>query len=371
MSDAERFEHMAGTSPAPATVPAWSMQVESLPALIHDLRNQLAPIAHSAELIAVLPDSSAQARRASAVILRQAARVSRLLDKVNFATRVFRPDFVIAADAPLLDDLLDAAAQAFSTLWPHTLTIARPATSAQVDGAAELIGWVLLELLDAAATRRHDAAALALSVTVDELGVTVCLDAAPSVPPRRAARRSVFEPGADVGIACVHHLVRRMGGRIDAALGRGADDGAFTLCLRRAQSRGTAIGAEPSPRSTQAQRVLVVDDNRALQESLLDLVSELGHAGRSASSGPDALSIAILWEPDLVLIDVNLAGENGYEVAGRLRRESRGPVRIHMMSSEGSGGPLTREAGRRGLDGYIPKMESGPALRRLLPRLVP
>lgn len=363
MTDAETF--IPSSSPDPS--PTWTFQVANLPALIHELRNQLAPVAHSAELLAVLPDSNAQVKRAAAVILRQSARVSRLLDKIGFATRVFRPDFAVRDDAPLLDDVLDDTARGFAMLWPHALSFTRPAVVTRLQGTGELINWVLLELLDAAAARRHDAPALALSVALDEAGVVMRLDAsAPSDPGRggKPVRQSALEPGAEMGMACVQHLVRCLGGSIATEAGA---DGAFTLRLRCANAV-TGVGARAGELAADiARRVLVVDDNSALRESMLELIAELGHEGRGAASGADALGAIAAWRPHLVVIDVNLAGENGYEVAGRLRCESAENMQIHMMSSEGSGGPLTREVKRRGLDGYIPKMECGPELRRLLP----
>jgi putative two-component system response regulator len=70
--------------------------------------------------------------------------------------------------------------------------------------------------------------------------------------------------------------------------------------------------------------VLVVDDgesNRALVEAFL---SDLDCKLRSAEDGPSALAAIVAEPPDLVLLDVQMPGMDGYEVCRRIKAMPRG-----------------------------------------------
>jgi CheY-like chemotaxis protein len=66
-------------------------------------------------------------------------------------------------------------------------------------------------------------------------------------------------------------------------------------------------------------RILVVDDVAANVRLLEAILAPEGYAVVSASSGPDALEAVVADPPDLVLLDVQMAGMNGYEVCRRIR----------------------------------------------------
>jgi CheY-like chemotaxis protein len=67
-------------------------------------------------------------------------------------------------------------------------------------------------------------------------------------------------------------------------------------------------------------RVLVVDDNRDAALSLSVLLNTWGHTARIAHDGEQALEMARVFKPQVVLLDVGLPTIHGYEVALRLRK---------------------------------------------------
>lgn len=69
--------------------------------------------------------------------------------------------------------------------------------------------------------------------------------------------------------------------------------------------------------------VLVVEDEDDSAQSLAELLTLGGHCVRVAPSGPDALREALVVCPDVVLLDIGLPGMDGWEVARRLRGQSR------------------------------------------------
>ena len=66
-------------------------------------------------------------------------------------------------------------------------------------------------------------------------------------------------------------------------------------------------------------RVLVVDDNTDVAETIAVLLSHWGHDVKSAADGPTAVEIAAARHPDVILLDIGLPGMSGYEVAEQIR----------------------------------------------------
>src|SRR5262249_11554150 len=71
------------------------------------------------------------------------------------------------------------------------------------------------------------------------------------------------------------------------------------------------------------KRILVVDDNRDMVESLAMLLRLVGHDVRVAENGPQALQEATEFAPEVLLVDIGLPGMNGYEIACRIREQPR------------------------------------------------
>ncbi len=70
-------------------------------------------------------------------------------------------------------------------------------------------------------------------------------------------------------------------------------------------------------------RILAVDDTPASLRLLTDLLSAEGYAVRSAINGELALRAAVAQPPDLVLLDVNMPGTDGFEVCRRMKANAR------------------------------------------------
>jgi DNA-binding NarL/FixJ family response regulator len=114
------------------------------------------------------------------------------------------------------------------------------------------------------------------------------------------------------------------------------------------------------------RRVLIVDDHpgfRRCARALLDAegFEVVGEAGDAAT----AVAVAMATVPDLVLLDVQLPGEDGFEVAARLLAHDAS-VRIVLVSSRARSdyGPLVD---RSGAIGFVSKEElSVERLERML-----
>jgi two-component system, cell cycle response regulator len=69
--------------------------------------------------------------------------------------------------------------------------------------------------------------------------------------------------------------------------------------------------------------VLVVDDSRAAQDGLAQLLEGAGHTVRAALDGPEALRVASAGAVDLVVLDLELPGLDGLQVLRMLRASER------------------------------------------------
>src|SRR4051812_14038182 len=77
--------------------------------------------------------------------------------------------------------------------------------------------------------------------------------------------------------------------------------------------------SDPSQQS--GLRVLVVDDNRDVADSLAALISCWGYAVRAAYDGPSGLAAARDWRPDCLISDLSMPGMNGWDLADQSRRD--------------------------------------------------
>ena len=106
--------------------------------------------------------------------------------------------------------------------------------------------------------------------------------------------------------------------------------------------------------------VLVVDDQLAVREGLARLISCAAIPLRcvlTAANGPEALTAAALMRPEVVVLDVDLAGEDGLALIPELRKTAG----ILVLTSHGD--PVTRARARQlGAAGFIEKHQPAAEL---------
>jgi CheY-like chemotaxis protein len=71
--------------------------------------------------------------------------------------------------------------------------------------------------------------------------------------------------------------------------------------------------------SGEDRRVLIVDDEKTVSETLTKIFKSHGYQARAVHSAEEAVDVFAEWQPDLALLDVNLPGMNGVDVAIVLR----------------------------------------------------
>lgn len=109
-----------------------------------------------------------------------------------------------------------------------------------------------------------------------------------------------------------------------------------TPCGALEQAGSCEAAARPEALEVPRRRILLVDDNVDALASLSMLLELDGHEVRTAETGLMALQVATSWPPDVGLLDIGLPGMDGYELARRMRTESR-LSELRLIAITGSG----------------------------------
>src|SRR3954469_10871533 len=117
-----------------------------------------------------------------------------------------------------------------------------------------------------------------------------------------------------------------MGGSLDVTAtsdgpGKGSE---FVLRLPAAEGQTGAefkVNGEPTASKLRHCRVLVVDDNADTANGMARLLKLSGHEVRVAHNAKDALDVARVFRPEVMVLDMGLPGMDGCELASTLRQE--------------------------------------------------
>jgi two-component system cell cycle response regulator DivK len=120
-----------------------------------------------------------------------------------------------------------------------------------------------------------------------------------------------------------------------------------------------------------AGRILVVEDQPDNQRILRDLLSHAGYALVEATNGLDGVTLAGAERPDLILMDIQLPGVDGYEATRRIKADpSLRSIPIIAVTSYALSGDEVK-ARAAGCDDYVTKPFSPRALLAKIRQYLP
>ena len=101
--------------------------------------------------------------------------------------------------------------------------------------------------------------------------------------------------------------------------------------------------------------ILIVEDNEKNMKLFRDVLQATGYSTLEATTGEDAVELAVSHIPELVLMDVQLPGIDGVEALARLRRDERTEsIPVLALTAQAMDGDRERFLAA-GFDGYVSK----------------
>ncbi len=341
-----------------------------LAVLSHELRNPLAAVVNATAVISRFGPGSPHAADWFGVIARRTLHMARLLDDLLDVARIAQNKIEVRKEVfdlgATLGDVLEEVRQAFAERRLR-LTVARPTGPLPVHGDPTRLQQIQVNLLTNAAKYTPDGGEVLYSlgaeageavVRVRDTGVGMSADLLARafdlfVQADNTLDRS--DGGMGVGLTLVRAIVELHGGRVTAHSDGPGTGSEFVVRLPLA---GTAAPPTPRPGATDPatpRRVLVVEDDPDIRESLRAILALDGHAVVAAGDGQAALvALERGPTPDVALVDIGIPGMSGYELARRIRAMTND--RLRLVALTGYGRPGDRDAAfAAGFDAHLTK----------------
>ena len=334
---------------------------EFLATLAHELRNPLAPIRNVIALLKLQLPPTEQAIRPLAVLERQVGHLRHLVDDLLDISRITLGQVALRKERVTLAATMMAAADDTRPLAEaagHRLHVTLPDAAVTLDADPTRLMQVVLNLLNNAVkytprggdiwlAARYDDGHAVITVTDTGIGLphqslATIFDMFSQLTP--ALERS--QGGLGIGLALVRGLVELHGGTIGAASDGIGAGSVFTVRLPAdAHISPAALPSAPCAVPVAQRRILVVDDNVDVTETMTMLLETVGHHTAYAHNGAEALAQAAAYQPHIVILDIGLPDQNGYEVARQLRRTAAGAA-MFLVAATGWGQDADRERAR-------------------------
>jgi DNA-binding response OmpR family regulator len=111
---------------------------------------------------------------------------------------------------------------------------------------------------------------------------------------------------------------------------------------------------DKQPRAAKKKRILLVDDDQEIVESMKIALAAKGYEILVARDGNQGLAMAERDEPSLVILDMMMPKRSGFLVLEKLRRTQKDPMRVIMITAN-EGSRHKAYAEMLGVDDYIRK----------------
>jgi nitrogen-specific signal transduction histidine kinase len=361
---------------------------EFLAMLAHELRNPLAPISAAAQMIGTAKLSEERLRHTSGVIARQVSHMTALIDDLLDVSRVTR-GLVDIERTP--QDVHNVVFHAIEQVRPlieskrHRLVTDLAPDVGAVMGDQKRLVQIVSNLLNNSAKYTPDGGRITVRTELrgEDVELVVEDNGTGIAPGLQSAVFELFsqaertpdrtQGGLGLGLALVKNLVELHGGTVAChsdGIGLGSR---FTVTLPRTSARGQVAPLLPS-RHAEAKagglKIMVVDDNIDAAEMLEIMLDSVGHQVIAEHNAANAIRRAQDGgELDVAILDIGLPDLDGYELARRLRADSRSAGMV-LVALTGYGQASDRDKGlAAGFDHYLVKPVAPSTIINLMSEL--
>lgn len=352
---------------------------EFLAILAHELRNPLATILSSIELIRLQGFSAANTNMLLETIDDRSRAMVHLLDDLLDISRISQKKLAIEKEIVAVDAFMDKlifATQPLVEKYGHNFNIERPSQELYIHGDPVRLEQIFMNLTINASKYTKSPGKIDISVRQEKDMVTTSIkDTGVGIP--ESMLRRIFEPffqinrgrsgneGMGIGLPLTRQLVEMHGGTIEAK-SEGSNQGSefiVRLPLYKYTERKPQLPEYPSKLTSQAVRkprqvkrtfkILLIDDNQETSSALAKMLKLRGHATALAMTGNKGVQKALSFKPDVILLDIGLPDIDGYQVAQKLRSQKK-PYMIVALT--GYGQPEDKERAKEaGFDHHLTK----------------
>ncbi len=351
--------------------------------LSHELRNPLAPIVNT---LSILRDRGTDPELLEHVarLERQTTHLSRLVDDLLDISRIshgavelkIEPVDVRGCIAQAVDAVRERVAER-----RQSLSVSEGDEPLVVDGDHDRLRQVFTNLLTNATKYTPAGGEIAVELARESGSIVARFrDNGQGLTPD--LHEHLFEPfsqgavsaldareGLGLGLTLVKQLVDCHGGSVEVESPGPGLGSVFTVRLPAAPA--PAAAPAPSEAATELRAppldILLVEDNRDSAEALKILLGLWGHEARLCPDGDQAVDMALEMQPDVLLLDIDLPGRDGYSVLRSLRQRGFSTDNRLAIAMTGFGRlrDIEKSAGA-GFHHHLTKPADPTQLRRIL-----
>jgi signal transduction histidine kinase/CheY-like chemotaxis protein len=355
---------------------------EFLAMLAHELRNPLAPMRNALYILRMLKIEDPRILKNTAILERQVSHVVRMVDDLMDVARLERGKVSLKRQRVDLNRVVSSAVETClhaAQERGHHVSVHFDADALPVDGDSVRIEQIVCNLVNNAAKFSPKPGEIRVATSVEGGFALVAVEDR-GIGFEPAAAQTLFDPflqvnptlerstgGLGMGLTIVKRLAELHGGAVHAASEGPGKGSRFVVRIPLASG---AVKTEPQVErrvsKARPRRVVVIEDNPDVRETLRTIVAMWGHEVSLASDGRAGIDLVLRDRPDVALIDVGLPGINGYDVARAIRSTLRNGE-IRLIAITGYGQPSDKEqALQAGFDTHLLKPISPEVLEELL-----
>ncbi|GEM_PF-5474952 len=334
----------------------------------HELRNPLAPIVLSLDLLSLKKIEDTEIEQSLETIRHQTDNMSKLIRDLLDISRVERGKIELKQTETDLDPIINNALKAAIPLIDERKQKLQVSSYRNINIFADplRIEQIIVNILRNASKFSENESVIRLKVETEADKVFIKIkDEGIGIPTNLIDH--IFDlfaqldetdkkSGLGIGLFLARSLARLQGGEVSAysaGPGKGTE---FTIMLPIIPGSPSVkkIGSDISLADNH-MKVLVADDNQPLADELGKVLKALNYEARIVYDGLSALKAAGQFQPDIALIDIGLPDLSGLEIARKLREESNSKP-LTLIAVSGYGQESDKEAAKSaGFDYYLIK----------------